>query len=66
MKTSLTLRLISAAVSIAVTTVIFSAVVSIAEQPQADGTVRLAHTVVGSPQVVAPALVAQAQTNQAR
>ena len=66
MKTSLTLRLVSAAFSVAITAAIFSAVISNAEQPQPDGSIRLAHTMVGSPQVGAPSLVAQAQTAQVR
>ena len=63
MKTSITIRIISAAVSVVVTIAIFTAVISIAELPQADGSVRLAHTVVGAPATPAPALVARAQTN---
>ncbi len=66
MKTSLTLRLVSAAISVAVTLTLFSAVISIAEQPQTDGTIRLAHAAVGTPKVVAPSLVAQAQTTELR
>ena len=66
MNTSLTTRLIAAIVSVCVTATIFSAVVSIAEQPQADGTVRLAHTTVGAPATPAPALVAQADTGARR
>lgn len=66
MKTSLALRALSAAVSIAVTLGLFSAVISISEQPQADGSIRLAHTVVGSPQVAASTLVAQARPMQVR
>ena len=66
MKSSLTLRLVSAAFSIAITAAIFSAVISNAEQPQADGSIRLAHTVVGSPHAIAPTLIAQAHTAQVR
>ena len=66
MKTSLTVRLVSAAFAIAITAGIFSAVISNAEQPQPDGSVRLAHTVVGQPHVVAPTLYAEAKTERVR
>ena len=66
MKSSLALRLVFAATSIAITATIFTAVISNAEQPQADGTVRLAHTVIGSPQVFAPVQIAQAKIEQVR
>ena len=66
MKTSLTLRLVSTACSLAITAAIFSAVISNAEQLQADGSIRLSHSVVGSPHAVAPTLIAQAQAAQVR
>ena len=66
MKISFTTRLIAALFSVGVTVAIFSAVISIAEQPQADGTVRLAHTTVGAPAVSAPVFIAEANTGLRR
>ena len=66
MKTPLTARIFAAAFSIVITVSIFSAVISIAEKPQPDGTVRLAHTVLHAPTGPAPTLVAQAPTNALR
>lgn len=66
MKTPFTTRLTAAIVSAGLTAAIFSAVVAIAKQPQADGTVRLAHTTVGTPATPAPALVAHANTGARR
>lgn len=65
MKTSITTRLISAVCSVGVTAAIFTAVISIAEQPQADGTVRLAHTIVRT-QANAPIVLAYNQTIRSR
>ena len=66
MKISFTTRLIAALFAGGVTVAIFSAVISIAEQPQADGTVRLAHTTVGAPAVSAPVFIAEANTGLRR
>jgi hypothetical protein len=66
MKTSITTRLIAAAVSVGATVAIFTAVISIAEQTQADGTVRLAHTAIGAPTTPAKTFVAQADTGMRR
>ena len=65
MKTSITTRCVSAVCSVGVTAAIFTAVISIAEQPQADGTVRLAHTIVRT-QASAPVVVVYAETIRSR
>lgn len=62
MKTELTTRLIASAVAFGMTTIIFSAVVSLAEQPRADGTVRLAHSAPHSPLLAGQVVLAQAET----
>ena len=65
-KSSNATRFIASVVAVGVTLGLFSAVVAPAMQPQADGSVRLAHAAVSAPHVAAPVLVAGADTALAR
>jgi hypothetical protein len=59
-------RFVAALVAVGVTGALFSAVVAPAMQPQADGSTRLAHVAINTPQVAATVLVAQADASFAR
>jgi hypothetical protein len=64
MNASNTLRFIAAIAAVGITAAIFSSVVTLAEQTQEDGSVKLAHTVVGSQPSIKQILIAQADTAQ--